>query len=181
MRRQHIYYVYQTDKDSIVGIFTQRWREDIETSSKLCTYLLVKKSLCVEPYISKIKENHLITAMARYRMSLHDLRIQRGRYNNPITPINQRICTRWESNEIDDEIHLLLYCNAMNNERKILLNSVAGIINMQPTKDRPMFLHIMTSRDITVVKSLVKCIYGCFKQIRVRKTLGIINIVSYSS
>ena len=151
-------------KDSIVRIFTQRWRQDIESSSKLRTYSLVKKSLCVEPYILNIKGNHLITAMARYRMSSHDLKIERGRFNNPITPINQRICTRCESNEIDDEIHLLLHCNAMNNEREILLNSIAGIINMQPTND--IFLRIMTSRDITVVKSLAKFIYGCFKQIK---------------
>ena len=52
----------------------------------------------------------------------------------------------------------------MNNEREILLNSVATIINMQPTND--MFLRIMTSKDITVVKSLAKLIYGCFKQIK---------------
>ena len=99
-------------------------------------------------------------------MSSHDLKIERGRFNNPITAINQRICTRCESSEIDDEIHLLLHCNAMNNEREILLISIAGIINMQPTND--IFLRIMTSRDITVVKSLAKFIYGCFKQIRVK-------------
>ena len=97
--------------------------------------------------------------MARYRMSSHDLKIERGRYNNPITPINQQICTRCESNKIDDEIHLLLHCKAMNNECETLLNSVAGIINLQPAND--MFLRIMTSRDITVVKSL-----GCLKQIK---------------
>ena len=34
-------------KDSIVGIFTQRWRQDIESSSKLLTYSLVKTNLCV--------------------------------------------------------------------------------------------------------------------------------------
>ena len=45
-------------KDSIVRIFTQRWRQDIESSSKLRTYSLVKKSLCVEPYILNIKGNH---------------------------------------------------------------------------------------------------------------------------
>ena len=96
-------------------------------------------------------------------MSSHDLKIERGGYNNQITPINQRICTRWESNGIDDEIHLL-HCNAMNKERKILLDYVAAIINMQPTND--MFLRIMTTRDITVVKSLAKFIYDCFKQIK---------------
>ena len=95
---------------------------------------LIKKYLCAEPYISNIKGNHLITAIARYRMSSHDLKIGRERYNNSITLINQRICTRCESNKIDDEIHLLLHCNAMNNERKILLNSVAANINMQPIK-----------------------------------------------
>ena len=97
-------------------------------------------------------------------MSSHYLKIEKGRYNNPITPINQRICKRCESYEIDDEIYLLLHCNAMHNERGILLNSVAGIINMQPIND--MSLRIMTSRDITVVKSLAKFIYGCFKQIK---------------
>ena len=116
--------------------------------------------------ILNINGNHLITAMMRYRMSSRDLKIERGRYNNPITPINQRICTRYESNEIEDGIHLLLHCNAINNKREILLNYVASIINMQPTND--MFLRIMTSRGIglTVVKSLAKFIYDCFKQIK---------------
>ena len=53
--------------------------------------------------------------------------------------------------------------NAMNNEREILFNSVTATINIQPTNE--MFLQIMTSRDITVVKSLAQFIYGCFKQI----------------
>ena len=51
----------------------------------------------------------------------------------------------------------------MNNERKMFFNSVAAIINIQLTNE--MFLRIMTSRDITVVKSLAYFIYGCFKQI----------------
>ena len=75
-------------KESIVRIFTQQWRKDIESSSKLRTYTLVKKYFCVEPYILHIRGNHLITAMARYRMSSHDLNIERGRFNNPITPKN---------------------------------------------------------------------------------------------
>ena len=145
-------------KESIVSIFTQRRsrRKDIESSStcKLRTYALVKEYFCVEPYILHTRGSHLITAMARYRMSSHDLNMERGRFNNPITPINQRRCTRCELNEIDDEIHLLLHCSAMDNEREILFNSVAAIINKRPTND--MFLRIMTSRDITVVKSLAQ-------------------------
>ena len=90
--------------------------------------------------------------------------IERVRFNNTITPKNQRICTRCELKEIDDEIHLLLHCSAMNNEREILFNSVAAIINIQPINE--MFLRIMTSTNITVVKSLAQFIYGCFKQIK---------------
>ena len=84
-------------------------------------------------------------------MSSHDLNIGRERYNNPITPINQRIFC--ELNKIGDEIHLLLHCSAMKNEREILFNSVAVIINIHLTND--MFPRIMTSGDITVVKSLL--------------------------
>ena len=76
---------------------------------------------------------------------------------------NQRICTRCELNEID-EIHLLLHCSAMNNIREILFHSVAAIIDIQQTNE--IFLQIMTSRDITVVKSIAQFIYGCFKQIK---------------
>ena len=97
-------------------------------------------------------------------MSSHDLNIERGRFNNPITPKNQRICIKCELNEIDDEIHLLLHCSAMNTEREILFDYVSAIINIQQTHE--MFLRIMTSRDITVVKSLAQFIYGCFKQIK---------------
>ena len=52
----------------------------------------------------------------------------------------------------------------MNNEREILFDSVAAIINIQPTNE--MFLRSMTSTDITVVKSLAQFIYRCFKQIK---------------
>ena len=63
------------------------------------------------------------------------------------------------------ENHILVnHCCAMKNEREILYDSVAAIINIQPTNE--MFLGIMTSRDITVVKSLAQFIYGCFKQIK---------------
>ena len=151
-------------KESIVRIFTEQWSKDIESSSKLRTYALVKKYFCVEPYILHIRGGHLIAAMARYRMSSHDLNVERGRYNNPITTINQRICTRCESNEIDDERYFLLHCNAMNNEREILLNSVAAIINMQPTND--MFLRIMTSRDINGSEVTGEIFYDCLKQIQ---------------
>ena len=97
-------------------------------------------------------------------MSSHDLNIERGRFNNPITPKNQQICTRCELKEIDDEIHLLLHCSDIKNLRAILFDSVAAIINIQPTNE--MFLRNLTSRDITVVKSLAQFIYGCIKQIK---------------
>ena len=60
----------------------------------------------------------------------------------------------------------------MNNERKILFNSVTATINIQPTNE--IFPRIMTSRDIPVEKLLAQFIYGCFKQIMC-KTQSIIN------
>ena len=42
-------------KELIVRKFTQQWRKDIESSNKLCTYALVNKYFCVEPYILHIR------------------------------------------------------------------------------------------------------------------------------
>ena len=66
-------------KESIVRIFSQQWRKNSDSSIKLNTYVLVKKYFCVEPYIFHTSGDHLITAMARYRMSSHELNIERGR------------------------------------------------------------------------------------------------------
>ena len=114
-------------------------------------------------------------------MSSHDLNIERRRFNNLITPKNLRICTRYELNENDDEIHLLLHYSDMNNDREILYDSVAAIINIQPTNE--MFLRIMTSRYITVVKSLAQFICGCFKHTEYNKSVTcryIIHIIMLS-
>ena len=44
-----------------------------------------------------MRGNHLITAMARYRMSSHDLNIERGRFSNIILVVSQYVipCILW--------------------------------------------------------------------------------------
>ena len=64
----------------------------------------------MEPYLLHLKNRYYIRAVARYRMSSHDLRIERGRYDRPVTPAEQRICTRCNLNEIDNEKHMLFTC-----------------------------------------------------------------------
>ena len=56
-------------------------------------------------------------------MSLHDIKIEGGRYNDQKTT-NQQICTSCKLNEIDEEI-LLLHCNDVNNEHQLIFNSIA--------------------------------------------------------
>ena len=52
----------------------------------------------------------------------------------------------------------------MNNEREIFLKFCSR--SYEYAADIDMFLRIITSRDITVVKSLAQFIYCCFKQIK---------------
>ena len=132
--------------------------QGIPVDTLLMVYLLFADDLVLFSESAEGLQKQL-TALYLYASLLHII----VSIPKTITPINQRICTRCELNEIDDEIHLLLHCNAMNKEGKILFNSVTATINIQPTNE--MFLQIMTSRDITVVKSLAQFIYGCFKQI----------------
>ena len=69
--------------------------------------------------------------------------------------------TAWTKSFVQKKINAV--CSKYYMLREILFDSVASTINIEPTNE--MFLRIMTSRDITVVKSLAQFIYGCFKQI----------------
>ena len=51
-----------------------------------------------------------MTAFNRFRLSLHLLPIERGRYSKPKIHRDDRTCTFCDSNEIGNEMHCLLIC-----------------------------------------------------------------------
>ena len=64
-------------------------------------------------------------AFSGFRAGSHTLEIERGRYNNPRTPIEHIFCTICQ--EVEDEKHLLISCKLYHFERGNLFNNIGKL------------------------------------------------------
>lgn len=149
----------------------QAWSNDITNiveCPKLRTYSQFKKHFCTEPYMTQLKGNHLITCLAKFRMSSHNLQIERGRYTDPKTPIEKRLCTRCNMNAIDDEYHFILDCSNLYIFRQNLFHICSEkIINFNAMHRNEQFINIMMSTNINVITALSQFVYNSFKHVTI--------------
>ena len=87
-------------------------REEGLNSGKLTTYFMFKENFIMENYMY-IKSHEIRKSICRFRISAHDLRIEKGRYESvknsagqriPLER-NKRICLMCNQNCIEDEYH----------------------------------------------------------------------------
>ena len=113
--------VKQQTKDN----FIDDWTEKISCQNqqtKLRTYNTFSFFPKLVTYVSDLTDTRLIAALARLRLSSHNLEIERGRHTRPITPVANCICRRCQTTQVDDEIHFLMQCNMFELDRKALLS-----------------------------------------------------------
>ena len=92
----------------IKDTYTQQWVSNVNSSSKLNSYKLFKKSLTAELYLDVINNDTCRKYLTRLRCSSHKLCIEEGRYKN--IPREQRMCTKCNMKVIENEYHFLLVC-----------------------------------------------------------------------
>ena len=117
---------------------------------QLCKYKVIL-------YMFKYVKGLLPVIFKNYFVTNDDCHSYPTRSGNHLRPLRCRKSAGQKSMKYNGAI-------LWNSITDMIDHSIAGIINMQPTDD--IFLRIMTLRDITVVKSLAKFIYGCFKQMK---------------
>ena len=62
---------------------------------------------------------------------MHDLKIEKGCYFRPVIPRNQRLCSNCD--QIEDEIHFVLFCNKFKDLRTLLFQRLnIHIHDMKP-------------------------------------------------
>ena len=79
----------------------------------------------MEQYLDTITDIRYRTALTRLGTISHILEIERGRYTYtvPRTPICDRLCIN--CNDVEDEIHFLVYCKLYEESRNIFYQKVA--------------------------------------------------------
>jgi len=97
----------QDFKQRSIDIASQMWHTEIVDCPKLRTYCKFKVCLKREKYLDCIPNTIFKKALARFRVSSHDLYIESGRRMG--LPTTQRLCP-FGCNQIEDEFHFLLIC-----------------------------------------------------------------------
>ena len=142
--------------------------EDIANSTeypKLRTYKLFQEDFRLENYLIEIENTKHTLAVARFRISSHNLRIENGRYDQRKTKPEERLCIYCRSQAVKDEHHFLLQCPLYNNERRLLLetdNAMIPLFNLLPENEK--FSAVMQCKTQKVMKALGNHIFTCLKK-----------------
>ena len=120
-------------KENIYTLFDRLWHKQIlEVSkenignSKLRTCKEFKVNLNLKEYLTCVSFRAHRVALARFRISAHQLRIETGRYQT--LEDKDRICLLCDSGEIESGIHLLMDCSYFSDKRRLFFNFVQQII-----------------------------------------------------
>ena len=129
--------------------------KDSEKLPKLRTYKLFKTSYRLEPYLNLNLSRKTYSNIARFRLSSHNLKIETGRHNKPKTPVEERICDKCSSNNVEDEIHCLLTCDDNANPRVELMDKISNLIpNFNNLDKGSQFKSIMEDKRPAVIQAL---------------------------
>ena len=104
------------------------WLHNIQYLPKLRTYSILKSRYNTEDYVKLDIPKPLRSTMAMFRCGVLPLRIETGRYKGE--PVEDRICTMCNLNEIESEKHFLLFCPLYKEQRKILYNEIGVHVNL---------------------------------------------------
>lgn len=109
-------------KNQLKTIYEKHWINKIKVESKMRTYKQFKIHLDYENYLNILNAKYA-RSLTKFRISAHNLAIERGRYTRPFTPLELRTCPHCP-NSIQDEIHFMISCTKHSNERDILFNLI---------------------------------------------------------
>ena len=139
-------------KQRIRDNYYQSWYAEINNSPRLSAYCRFKHNFNQEKYLDVIQENKYKIALSQFRISAHNLQIERGRYEN--VPRTERKCKVCNMNTIESEYHFLLVCPAYKHLRRKYFSCY---YNHWPTITK--FENLMSSESRKVIIKLAYYLY----------------------
>jgi hypothetical protein len=97
-----------------------------------------------------------------FRISCHDLEIEKGRYNNPPTPPKDRLCKLCML-EPETEEHFVIFCPSYINRRSVLLENISKHDQtIYSIADKDRFVDLMSSQNVQITKEVMLFLYGAY-------------------
>ena len=156
LRQGDITIPFSLIKQRILDLYKQTWYAEINNSNRLLMYSRFKHELDFENYLDFISEKKYKIALTKFRLSSHDLAIERGRFEN--IPRNDRLCKYCNLRMVENEYHFLLICPLYKDLRKKFL---PNFYCHWPTLNK--FDDLMLKQSKSIVLRLSKYIYFAMK------------------
>lgn len=80
-------------------------------------------------FLDAIKNPFHRSAINKFRLGNHQLRIETGRYTVLKTPEHLRICSLCQANEVENECHVMFYCTLYDKLRDKMFNEITEKYN----------------------------------------------------
>ena len=102
--------------------------------------------------------------LTKLRISAHQLAIETGRYAQPKTPIDKRIC--FHCGLLEDEFHFIFQCSLYDEERHILEKSLLNFSELSLVPSDSLFCTLMSCMqgDLEVGETVCNYINTCFEK-----------------
>ena len=151
------YKIRQICYNSFIGT----WKTDLFDKPKLRTYKLIKINFGIEKYLSLVTKKKYRNAITRFRASSHTLEIERGRWTNPTTPAENRLCPC--CNLVEDETHFMFHCTLYTNDRTAFFNKINQYTpGFHELEQHEKFIFLFTNHNSNILTWLGKFIYDSF-------------------
>ena len=144
--------------------YDRYWWGVVNDSPKAISFVMFKRSVCLEKYLHQVKNLKNKKALSRFRLSNHSLMIEIGRHLRPRLERNERKCPICKD-EVENEIHFLTKCPLYTDERDILFQVCRqNCIHFDALSyDEQKFIFIMTNENPDITRSLAKFICNSFE------------------
>ena len=144
----------------------QLWSSGIEEMSKLDVYRSFKTSFSVEIYLLLNIPRRLRSALARFRISNHDLECERGRYSKTIMEDRLcKLCGQQNKIFIETEFHVIFECEYYSDLRNVYIDKI-----YLDYKNLYSFTSLMQTVNKKCLINLCNFIYSMFKVRKVKLT-----------
>ena len=137
-------------KDKFKGDLLERIKS-YQEGEKSRTYAQFKHVIKFEPYLNMVKNIKHRIMLTKFRLSAHDLEIEKGRYNNKSIKAEERYCKFCKSNNnliVEDEFHFLMICPLYQLNRNLMIKQVCEFFpNLTEINLKQQFVWLMSQEN----------------------------------
>ena len=145
-------------QNTIKQHYKSHWGDKIKTEAKMRSYIKFKTHFNYETYLDSLQFQHR-KSLSRFRISAHNLPIERGRYTRPKTPEEDRTCPNCPS-EIGNEIHFLTDCKDYKAHRDATFSVITAFCpNFPNLQSDDQLIYLMNSEG-EILKEIAKFIHA---------------------